>query len=139
MLGERLRQLRKERGLTQAQLAAILVSGESTISQWENGRRQIDIETVERLASFFGVSVDYLLGRSNVRGPLPSPDLLPDIELDRLLEIYEVSVRGQRLTRSEKVAVLQAVQTLVQLARGSQDETPHDKSRRHDKEFRDNP
>lgn len=63
--GVRLRELRKERGLTQAELAKLLSIGESTISFYESGKRQPDYETLIRLADFFNVSVDYLIGRTD--------------------------------------------------------------------------
>jgi len=62
--GKRLRQLRKEKGLTQAELAKLLSIGESTVSFYESGKRQPDYETLIRLAEVFNVSVDYLLGRT---------------------------------------------------------------------------
>ncbi|GFN22703.1 transcriptional regulator [Thermanaeromonas sp. C210] len=65
--GERLAALRKEKGLSQAQLAKLLNMGQSTIAMYERNRRRPDPETLERLADFFQVSVDYLLGRSESR------------------------------------------------------------------------
>jgi len=66
--GKRLRQLRKEKGLTQAELAKLLSIGESTVSFYESGKRQPDYETLIRLAEVFNVSVDYLLGRTVLDG-----------------------------------------------------------------------
>ena len=67
--GKRLRQLRKEKGLTQAELAKLLSIGESTVSFYESGKRQPDYETLIRLAEVFYVSVDYLLGRTEHKAP----------------------------------------------------------------------
>lgn len=66
---ERLRQLRKEQGLTQQELADRLGMSRSTIGGYEapSKRREPDFEVVRRLAAFFGVSVDYLLGSSDIR------------------------------------------------------------------------
>jgi len=61
--GKLLRQLRKEKGLTQAELARLISIGESTVSFYESGKRQPDYETLIRLANIFRVSVDQLLGR----------------------------------------------------------------------------
>lgn len=63
-LGERLAHLRKEKGLSQAELARLLGLGQSTIAMYEKNRRTPDPATLERLADFFHVSVDYLLGRT---------------------------------------------------------------------------
>jgi len=60
---KRLRRLRLENDLTQAQLAKIFGLNEtgSTIASWEQGRSRPNIEEIVKLASFFEVSVDYLL------------------------------------------------------------------------------
>ncbi len=63
-LGERLANLRREKGLSQAELARLLGLGQSTIAMYEKNRRTPDPATLERLADFFHVSVDYLLGRA---------------------------------------------------------------------------
>lgn len=65
--GERLAALRKEKGISQAQLAKMLNMGQSTIAMYERNKRRPDPETLERLADFFQVSVDYLLGRTDSR------------------------------------------------------------------------
>jgi len=64
--GKLLRQLRKEKGLTQAELAKLISIGESTVSFYESGKRQPDYETLIRLANIFRVSVDQLLGRQKI-------------------------------------------------------------------------
>lgn len=66
-LGQRLAALRKEKGLSQAQLAKLLNMGQSTIAMYEKDRRRPDAETLRRLAEFFQISVDYLLGLTDTR------------------------------------------------------------------------
>lgn len=61
--GTRLKQLRKERGLTQAELGKVVHKGDSTVRMWELRNSEPDYETVLLLAEYFGVSVDYLLGK----------------------------------------------------------------------------
>ena len=56
-----LRELRKAKGLTMRELGEILDVAESTISQYETGKREASYETLLRLAEYFGVSVDYIL------------------------------------------------------------------------------
>ena len=58
----RLKELRKEKGLTQVELANIVNVSKITILRWENGERQIKPEKAQQLADYFGVSVGYLLG-----------------------------------------------------------------------------
>ena len=56
-----LRELRKQKGITMKQLGEIVDAAESTISQYETGKREPDYETLLTFAAYFGVSVDYLL------------------------------------------------------------------------------
>ena len=58
----KIRELRKANGYTLKQLGVLIGVGESTVSQYENEKRQPDNATLIKLASIFGVSVDYLLG-----------------------------------------------------------------------------
>lgn len=62
----RLRQLRKERGISQVRLAMELSVSQHTISRYETGEREADYAMLVRIADFFGVSVDYLLERTDV-------------------------------------------------------------------------
>lgn len=69
----RLRDLREDADLTQKELAEMLHVRQNTYSQYENGQRQIPIESLISVARFYGVSVDYLLGLTDVRTPYPAP------------------------------------------------------------------
>ncbi len=62
---ERLKSLRQERKLLQAELAEHLKVSKSTVSGWEVGRNQPDYDILIELSIYFGVSVDYLIGRRN--------------------------------------------------------------------------
>ena len=72
---ERLVSLRKERRLTQSDLAKILNISQAAIGNYELGKREPDNGTISKLADLFHVSVDYLLGRSDE----PSPAGLEDV------------------------------------------------------------
>lgn len=63
----RLRALREEKGVSQAGLAAVLGVSKSTIGLYETGDTLPDIKTADELADYFGISTDYLLGRTDVR------------------------------------------------------------------------
>ena len=60
-----LKKLRKEKGLSQLQLALKLGLNQNTISRYENGQREADHQTLIMFADFFGVTVDYLIGRTD--------------------------------------------------------------------------
>ncbi len=61
----RLKKLRKERNLSQLKLSLDLNMNQNTISRYENMEREADYETLIKLADYFGVTIDYLLGRSD--------------------------------------------------------------------------
>ena len=58
----RLKQLRKEKWLTQQELSEAIAAPARSIQRWENGESQIKTNRADELADFFGVSVGYLLG-----------------------------------------------------------------------------
>ena len=61
----RLKELRKQRRLSQLKLAMDLNMNQNSISRYENGEREADYATLIKLADYFVVSVDYLLGRTD--------------------------------------------------------------------------
>ena len=61
----RLKELRKKRGITQLKLAMDLGLNQNAISRYETGEREADYNTLIALADYFGVSIDYLLGRTD--------------------------------------------------------------------------
>ena len=65
MLNERIRQLREAKNLTQVQLAAKLSVTKQSVSNWENNYIQPSVEMVMAIADVFGVTVDYLLERTD--------------------------------------------------------------------------
>ena len=60
----RLKELRKERNISQLKLALDLNMNQNTISRYENMEREADYATLIKFANYFDVSLDYLLGRS---------------------------------------------------------------------------
>ncbi len=65
MLNIRIKELRTAQGLTQVEFAKCLSVSKQAVSNWENNNIQPSIEMLIRIADFFGVSTDYLLGRNN--------------------------------------------------------------------------
>ena len=67
---QNLKMLRKQKGVTQQRLADILCVDKTSISKWENGSNYPNQNIQMMIADYFGVSVDYLLGRD---APTPAP------------------------------------------------------------------
>ncbi|MBP5405120.1 MAG: helix-turn-helix transcriptional regulator [Clostridia bacterium] len=63
VFAERLRDLRLEKGVGQNKLAADLGLSNASISYWENAKQEPTASAIVKLASYFDVPTDYLLGR----------------------------------------------------------------------------
>ena len=61
----RLRDLREDRDLSQREVAKLLEMSQTGYSKYETGENDIPTSVLQRLADFYNVSVDYLLGRTN--------------------------------------------------------------------------
>jgi len=61
---KRLRDLREDRDMTQAQLATMLGMSQTGYSKYETGENDIPTQVLVKLADFYGTSVDYILGRT---------------------------------------------------------------------------
>ena len=68
---ENIRSLRIDKGYTQSQIAEYLRISQNTYSQYEIGVLNYPVDAVIKLADFYNVSTDYLLGRTNVKEPYP--------------------------------------------------------------------
>ena len=91
----RLKELRKQKGLTQQELADEISVSKITVLRWENEERQIKPEKAQQLADYFGVSAGYLLGYSEYRELEKALDKTifsnyPDVETFLTQEIKEL-------------------------------------------------
>lgn len=100
---ETLRRLRKTKGLTQTQLADAVGLGRQAYAYYEKGEREPSLETLGKLADFFGVSVDELLGRS--------PKLFDDARVERpeVLELFD------KLTSHQQALILERMRAYADL------------------------
>lgn len=104
--GDKIVALREKRGLTQEELAAIIGISRASLSHYEKNRRTPDYTVLTKLADFFEVSVDYMLGRSNEQAgnnDTTVKNLTENLELTdaQLLENFSFTVDGRRLTPEE--------------------------------------
>ena len=103
----RLKLLREERKLTQTEVAAFLGVGRNTLSRYETGERAPDTDTVARLAGYFDVTTDYLLGLSNER---KRPDDGDDITFDDFT--YAMHNEGKELTDDQREMLLEMARVM---------------------------
>lgn len=67
----RIRDLREDSDKTQKEIAEFLMCDQSLYSKYERGERPLPLEAADKLADYYGVSVDYLLFRTDIKTPYP--------------------------------------------------------------------
>jgi transcriptional regulator with XRE-family HTH domain len=100
MIGERIRKLRDEQGISQAELAKIMNVNRMTVNNYETGKRLPDIDFAINAATYFGVTVEYLSGRTEFRD---KEDFIKTVEkVQYLVEIIELLPKeeGRQLTNA---------------------------------------
>ena len=85
--GQRIKELREERGLSLMALAKAIGVSDTAICKWENQIAEPKLTYIARMAEFFGCTADYLIGRTDEFGWNTSADLL-STEEQRLLECF---------------------------------------------------
>ncbi len=94
----RLKKLREEKELFQKDIAKLLGVSIPAITQYENGKRDMSTETVIKLAEFFNVSTDYLLGKSDIRNP--NKVELEDIDIAFATGIKGLNKENQEIAKN---------------------------------------
>lgn len=101
--GNRIKTLRRERGLTQEELGYRMEVGRSAVANWERGTRCPSPITMRKLAVFFNVSSDYLYGRTDERrNTVTSPTSEIDLSklnidgIKMLVEIYKLLASNEK-------------------------------------------
>lgn len=91
----RIKTLRENAGKQQKELAIDLGVSQPTISDWESGRKVPSAKSTEKLADYFNVSIDYLLGRDNLENqPKKSVESQKESVLDKALKKLLVGATG---------------------------------------------
>ena len=104
----RLKQARIERNISQKDLARALGIGISSLSQYENGQRQPGYETILKIANYFDVTTDYLLGRKESKSPGMDESIPRDDGERKLIQIV------RKLDPAQKALLLRLVETAVE-------------------------
>lgn len=94
MIGDKIRDLRNQKRMSQTDLSKILHVSQQTITKWETGKAEPSSSALNSLANYFNVSADYLLGRTEERNP-KSRDL--DDAIDGAM-----SFEGQPVTEHDR-------------------------------------
>lgn len=127
--GDRIAYLREQNNLTQQQLADKIGITRASLSHYEKNRREPDYKTLEKLADFFEVSIDYLLGRTD--NPTTNSNTLPELtakdekdiakKLESILESMDsdtgLAFDGEPLDEETKQLVRAAIESNLQLTK----------------------
>jgi transcriptional regulator with XRE-family HTH domain len=100
-----LKLLRNETGISQYKLAEAVGSTQQAIHRYEHQDYEPDIETMTRLARFFGTSIDYLVGNTTIRNKIEKYDL--NIEETVLVDKY------RRLSPKQKKSINITLDTFI--------------------------
>jgi transcriptional regulator with XRE-family HTH domain len=103
-LGARIAALRKDQGITQVQMAALLNVSQQTITAYEAGRRRMPVSSLPVIARYLGVSIEELIGEppgaaAKKRGPTP--------------KIQQQMERIQQLPKAQQRFVMQMIDTVL--------------------------
>lgn len=105
MKGNRIKQLREEKGLKQEELAKVLLVAPSTIGMYERDEREPNDSITLKIADFFGVSTDYLLGKTDIRQPITQVDFEKHLLNSKFAEKYNKLTDEQKKTLDSLVEV----------------------------------
>ena len=117
MFPERLKSLRKEGKMKQSELAGLLSMAQNTISQYEQGLREPDNDTLKTISDIFNVSTDYLLGKADIPNIEMAEPFDPDaIEIARAVESdQELRImfdKTKNLSKEEKAKIIEMLQVM---------------------------
>ena len=115
-----LQQLRKSKGLTQEEIASILDVKLSTYQKYERDAISPPYDTLIKIADFYGVTTDYLLGREPAQ---PEPNPFENIKLTKEQE-EEANKNYKMLTPKDKAIVASIIQAFVATHKKDQPEQP---------------
>jgi transcriptional regulator with XRE-family HTH domain len=124
---KRFKEERLRLGLNQVEIAKIFNVSKQTVSNWENGKRSPDTETLIKLADMFGVSVDYLICRTDKRNEsdldcsdnFSSDDDEKDVEkiIDELMNQSGLMLCGEPLSEVDVLLLRNSIRSTIELAK----------------------
>lgn len=98
-IGYRISELRKQAGMSQFQLAKVLDIATSTLGMYETGKREPSLKVMNRIANYFNVTTDYLLGRPEKKDDDAKTTDIED--LDKMIDNAR-SFGGKKMTENDR-------------------------------------
>lgn len=122
-IGDVLKKLRKERGLTQAQLAEKVGLSKTAIFQYENNKREPNFDAITKLVKFFNVSPQYLAGKSEYKNMSEHVFMTDTVNLGKTIRDFPEDIRKQI------IAIYNSFNDLIIKIRDyKRNETPYNKT-----------
>lgn len=109
MIGEKIKKLRLEKGIYQQELASALQVSKSTIAMWETNKRAPELETAIEIATYFDVSLDYLLGKTKYRNRQEYLSYYWDVGIDEFeapFDFCKTFVKEERTSKGIEPALI---------------------------------
>ncbi|MCF7927414.1 MAG: helix-turn-helix domain-containing protein [Candidatus Izimaplasma sp.] len=116
-LPERLRSLRKNLNKTQKEMAKLLEVSQSTYSAYETGVYEPNSDTIIKIADFFDVSSDYLLGRIDIKATQAEVDFVNELEtkgLDQLIHEYNLTLGNEMMDPKEERMLIRLMKAFME-------------------------
>ena len=101
-----LKKLRQEYGISQQKLADIILVSQQSVNKYENKDIEPDIDTLIKIADFFGISLDYLVGRTEIR-EMADRDRMSDLFSDEAKVVREY----RKLTDKQKKCIIELLES----------------------------
>lgn len=111
MLGNKLRLLREQKDYTQGYVADTLGISRVNYNRYEKNEREPDYSTLKKIADFFNVTTDELLGRTVQQNGVTQNKKIPK-DLKKILEEEEVTLNGRMVSEEEKEQMLRVLEAL---------------------------
>lgn len=120
--GERLKELRNENGLTLDELKDCLNTTKSTLSRYENGLRDPKIDFARKVATYFNVSLDYMLGSSENREIIPIANSKAELSKELAIKLAnELLKEGYEIQEKDIPNLIMAAKIALQSNKSNQD------------------
>ncbi len=121
MIGDKIKELRKSKKITQLELANTLGISAAAVGMYEQNRREPNYDLIKRLAEIFSVSVDYLIGyeeklNSNVSYKTNDINSLVDDFLIKLSHEKNLTFDGENLSKNDIEKIINAINVGVKIA-----------------------
>lgn len=115
----KLKELRENAGLSQSRFAEQFGVAQSTVGNWESGTREPNLETIKRIAIFFGVSLDYLFGNTDNPTPAATKKSVPELGTPEWLRLMftKLGINVDELTNTQVDMLVRNADSLAKMFR----------------------